>query len=201
MRKGAIALVAALALCVGVAEGVLIDFESDPVGGKPNGWTSADSSIAHFSGQAASLEVGDYAHQSHGHGLVAIGDAGGSLRLDFDVPVRDISLEFGNDDPYYDGPDSRMLLTLFMDAAQVGQTSVLCNMDDIMNQTISIFGVCFNGAVVVYTDANLAPSILWEVVDNISFTECPDQDVPEPTTLVMLALAGAGLALRKRMLG
>ena len=200
MRKGAIALVAALALCVGAAEAVLIDFESDTTGSKPNGWTSVDSAICHFTDSiGADLEVDDY-YEVIGRGLANFHDDAGALIMDFDVLVKDISLGFGNDHPGVAQSGDVALLTLYLGGGQVGQTAVAMNINDIMDQTIGIAGICFEQAVLVYANSNYVPINLIEAVDNIGFTVC-DTDIPEPATLVMLALAGAGLAARKRLVG
>jgi len=59
-------------------------------------------------------------------------------------------------------------------------------------------------------DTNIFMDSYWGNQDNAVFARnvaqgianCGGgQDIPEPTTLVMLALAGAGLALRKRVIG
>jgi len=195
-----LACLGVFALLGGVAQADFIDFESDPIGPKPQGWASADSAICHFSSQTANLRLDNWTPQSDGKGLASFGSAG--MLMEFDVDVIDISLEFGNDDPGIAGPGSLVWLTLFLDAAQVAQTTVVMNLDDIMNQTISIFDICFDEAVVLYTDPNGTPSTLAELVDNISFTECDgDQDVPEPATLLLIGAGIAGLGIRRRLLG
>jgi len=58
-------------------------------------------------------------------------------------------------------------------------------------------------------DVSIFHDGFWGREDNAVFARntaewianCPGQDIPEPTTLVMLALAGAGLVLRKRLVG
>jgi len=54
--------------------------------------------------------------------------------------------------------------------------------------------------VLTQTPGNFSGSEFW-VYDDLNCRPGDGGDVPEPTTLVMLALAGAGLALRKRLLG
>jgi len=198
MRRAGIALAAALALCVGVAQADLIDFESDTTGAKPNGWTSVDSAICHFTDSSgADLQVGDWP-EVIGRGLATFWDDPSALIMDFDALVKDISMGFGNDHPGVAQPGDVALLTIYLGAAQVGQTAVVMNINDIMDQTIGIAGISFDQAVLVYANPSYVPINLIEAVDNISFTV---SDIPEPTTLVMLALASAGLALRKRVLG
>lgn len=196
-----LACLGVFALLGGVAQADLIDFTSDPAGAKPNGWTSDDSAIAHFTDSiGAGLQVGDFAHQSFGNGLAVFGDDASVLIIDFDVLVKDITLWFGNDHPGVAEPGDVALLTLFSGGGQVGQTAVAMNINDDMDQSISIFDICFDQAQFVYADAQFNPIGLIESVDDISFTQC-DGDIPEPATMVMLALAGAGLAVRKRLFG
>ena len=194
-RRIMFALVVCAALA-GVAQpAVVIDFESDTVGAKPNSWMSADSALVSFSdSMGANLSVYDYQQQSHGQGLAVNSDDPSYLIMDFAVPVSFLSLEFGNDDPGYSSPGDLAILTAFLGGGQVGQTSVVMNRDDIMNQSISMSGLTFDRATFFY---DVTGSGLIEIVDNIQFE--PGGMIPAPGAIVLGSL-GAGLVgwLRRR---
>ena len=181
----------------GVAQAVVvIDFESDTTGGKPNGWMSADSGLVSFSdSMGADLTVSDYGTQSHGQALGVFPDDPSYLIMDFAAPVSFLSLEFGNDDPGWSAPGDLAVLTAFLNGGQVGQTSVVMNRDDIMNQSISISGMTLDRATFFY-DVTAASGLI-EIVDNIQFE--PGGVIPAPGALVLGSL-GAGLIgwLRRR---
>ena len=179
---------------VGVAHADFIDFESDPLGSVPNGWTSVDSALVHFTdSNGADNLLADYGHQSFGQALGTLDDWDDSwLIMDFDVPVLELSLWFGNDDPVFSNPGDMAVLTAFSGAVQVGQTTVVMNRNDDMDQTIGISGVTFDSATFYYAvDPNVG---LIEIVDNINFTP-----IPEPTTMLMLGGLSAGLAGARKL--
>jgi hypothetical protein len=170
----------------------LITFDLDPVGNKPNGFTSAQSSLVTFTDTVGNdLEVADFTPQSIGNGLEVgtDGDAS-SLEMNFATLVSSLSLDFGNDDPSFTSPGDLGVLKTYVGATLVGQTSVVLNRNDLSDQTISIAGVPFNRATFAYTNPSGSPTTmgaftgLIEIVDNIRFTP-----VPEPTSLVLLATA------------
>jgi hypothetical protein len=173
-----------------VAEAILINFESDTPGWKPNGFTSVDSPLVHFSDSSGSdLQVGDF-YEAHGRGLGVWWDDPSFLIMDFDVPMTSISLDFGNDDPRWVKPGDQAILTLFMGALQVGQPTVVMNRDDMMNQSISFSGTAFDQATFFY-DITTPPAGLIEVVDDIQLTP-----VPEPGGVIIWSLlAGLGMTV------
>ena len=178
----------------GSAQAILIDFESDTVGGKANGWTSVDSPLVHFTdSNGAGLLLANFGAQSFGQALATADDFDDSwLIMDFDVPVLELSLWFGNDDPAFSSAGDEAVLTAFLGAVQVGQTSVVMNRDDLMNQSIGISGVTFDSATFYY---DVVPQQgLVEIVDDIDFTL-----IPEPTTMLMLGGLGAGLAGARKL--
>jgi len=196
-----LACLGVFALLGGVTQADLIGFDFDASGDKPNGWTSTDSAICHFTDSIGSgLDLQNWGNQSHGQGLAVFGDDASVLIIDFDVLVKDISLDFGNDDTPWASPGDVALLTLFSGGGQVGQTSVLLNLNDLMDQSISIFGISFDQAQFVYADATFNPIGLIEIVDDISFTR-GDGDIPEPATLLLIGAGIAGLGIRRRLLG
>jgi len=145
-----------------------IDFEQDTTGPKPNGFTSADSSLVHFTDSiGADLEVGDYSPATNGNGLAVYGDDPSALIIDLDRPADFIRLAFGNDDPGWSSPGDLAVLTVFLGPTQVGQTTVVMNRNDVMDQTISFHGGPFNRATFVYADPALSPIGLIEDVDDI----------------------------------
>jgi hypothetical protein len=149
-----------------------ITFENDPPGLKPNGWQSADSDVTFFTdSQGADLEVSDWWHQSHGQALGVFHDDPSYLIMDFGVPMRSISLAFGNDDPGWSNPGDEAVLTVFDGASQVGQEKVVMNRNDDMDQTISYSGACFDKATFFYDVTAWAPGLI-EIVDDIVLEEC-----------------------------
>jgi hypothetical protein len=179
---------------VGSARAILIDFDSDSQGSKPNGWTSDDSALLHFyDSNGADLWLFDYSPQSFGPALATENDYDDSwLIMEFDVPVLELSLWFGNDDPGYSAAGDMAVLTAFLGGSQVGQASIEMNRNDIMDQTIGLSGIVFDSATFYY-DVN--PSLgLIEVVDNIDF-----EPIPEPATVLMVGCLSAGLAGARKL--
>ncbi|MHC4536563.1 MAG: hypothetical protein ACYS6K_21645 [Planctomycetota bacterium] len=194
-------IICVLFICFGLAGSaqaiITIDFENDPTGSKPNGWISADSPLVSFTDSlGADLEIGNYGVQSHGNALAVFWDDPGHLIMDFSVMATSLELEFGNDDPAFSNPGDMAILTAFLGATQVGQTSVVMNGDDIMNQSISISGVTFDQATFFFDVSRTPPDPpgMIEVVDNIKFNV-----IPAPGA-ILLGSIGAGLVgwLRRR---
>ena len=149
----------------------MIGFENDPAGAKPNGWKSADSSIVSFSDSlGANLDVNNYGSQSKGQALAVNGDDQGYLQMRFSVPMCQLRLWFGNDDPGFSNPgDKARLVARDSGGAIVGQRAVVLNRDDRMNQKISFTGGPFVSADFWYA---VTTSGLIEIVDNITATPC-----------------------------
>jgi hypothetical protein len=194
--------VAACILSVGIiwlsqvsAKADTITFENDPLAILPNGSHSVESTLVTFSasgggGLIIRPEVGSMEFLGT-RGLAVEGSPFVHLIMNFEVPVNSLSLWFGNDDPSSTAPGDTAILRVFMDGSLVGETTVLLNRNDFIDQQISFSGVLFNSA-----DFHFSQELfLTETVDNIQFTP-----VPEPTSVVLLGIGivGIGAAIRRR---
>ena len=171
-RRSQILLACGLtALLASAAQAVVIDFESDAPGSVANGFASAGSPFVQFSDSMGSdLEIGDFGSQGDGQSLAVLSDDASELVIDLNYIATSISLDFGNDDPGYSNPGDTAVLTVFLAGVQVGQSVVVLNRDDIMNQTISVSGVKFDRATFIF---NVTTSGLIEIVDNIDISLSP----------------------------
>jgi hypothetical protein len=178
----------------GFANAAVIDFEAGPYGGQPNGFSAAGVPGVTFTDtQGDDLEVQNFGNQSDGYALGVNGDDTSALRIDFGSAIDYLSIDFGNDDPGYASAGDLALLTVFYGGVQVGQTTTVFNLDDMMNQSVVMSGVDFDSATFVYADSTLNPINLIEIVDNVTFDQVAA--VPEPKAFGLLALGLGFLAL------
>jgi hypothetical protein len=175
-----------------VAAQAVINFESDTVGAKPNGWASADDAgVLFFDTVGAQLQVGGFGIQGLGSkslGVFSDGD-GSKLKLNFTATMASLSLWFGNDDVNFTVAGDKAWLQLYNGATLVTTTSVILNRNDVMDQSIAAAGT-FDNALFWYGNALGAPYTgpttgLIEIVDNIEYTMAV---VPEPSTYLAGAL-------------
>ncbi len=174
------------------ANAVMIDFESIPNPGTSS-FTIGDVTFTDSMPAGDALQVADFGHQSDGRALAVFGDDASRLQLTFAGVYNFLSFDFGNDDPSYGGPLNKMHLDLYLNGVLTGAFAMIANWDDIMNQTLTGTGL-FNYAEIYY-DTDLI-----EVVDNIEYRLDGAVTVPEPSSLMLLAmaLAGIGFAARRR---
>jgi hypothetical protein len=180
--RGCIALAAVLASVVGGSAGAsprvptdFISFSNDPAGAKPNDWMSSDSSIVSFSDSlGADLDLEDFGNQSHGLALQVLSDDQGYLIMRFTVPVCQLRLAFGNDDPGYSNDGDKARLRVFDGAgAVVAMKSVVMNRNDLMDQRIGL-AAPVGSAGFLSADFFFAVTTggLIEIVDNVNVTPC-----------------------------
>jgi hypothetical protein len=171
-----------------------VDFTQDAPGGHPNGFKSADSDQAAFTDSAGTdLSVDDYGDQSHGRALGACCDDASELVIDFTVPMRSVSLAFGNDDPGYSSAGDRAALRVFDNGSQVGIATQDMNRNDLMDQTVSYTGPpCFTQAKFRYEGAGGVPINLYEIVDDIVFEPCEEVTGGPITFPTLVEVCGDG---------
>lgn len=177
------------------ANAALIDFTSESIGYKANGYTV--SGVQLFDTMGSELDVYDYGHQSHGNALAVNSDDQSQLKMIFSNVYSFLSLDFGNDDAGYSNAGDLAMLSLFLDGVNVGSTTVVLNRDDYMNQSISLSGINFNSAIFAYVDATFNPINLIEVVDNISFDGI-QSNVPESSSFILMMMGLLGVFLTRR---
>lgn len=178
---------------------IVIDFEAGPFGTQPNGFSATGFPGVTFSDTlGADLQVGFSGFQECGltNCLAVFADDTSGLRIDFAAPANYLSLDFGNDNPGFVFTGDLGLLTVFLAGTQVGQASTLLNIDDIMNQSVSISGVTFDSATFFYTDPSYNPRNLIEAVDNITYDNVAQ--VPEPASIALTAIGLMGLGFARR---
>ena len=208
MRRAMACLVALVATAAANAAPIVVDFNSDASGSRPNGFVSNSSPFVSFSDTVGSgLQVSNFGSQSNNSQALAVFDDfdGGILQMNFTQFFNTLSLAFGNDDPGFSNAGDLAVLTLFNGATQVGQVTVVMNRNDIMDQTISYHGNAFTRATFAYTNAAGVPFTgggatntgLIEIVDNIAF-----DTTPEPVSMIVFGglVVGGGLVARKRLM-
>lgn len=189
-------ITAALALSTVSAHAGFIDFETDTLGAKANGFASASNAGVHFTDTIGTgLEV--HTHQALGsRNLVAFGDDASRIRINFDSAMNSLSLLFGNDDSCCSAAGDRAWLELFTGATSVGLFSVTMNRNDLTDQSIAGTAASFDSAVFWYGNATGTPINLIEAIDNLSFTNAAA--LPEPASLALLGIGLAGLGTMRR---
>ena len=168
---------------------ILVDFESDPVlVNVPNRFTSSDSSQIHFSDTIGAnlivLEV------DGSNALATFFDDDSGLLIEFDFIASALSMDFGNTSLASFGDTA--VLTVFMGEFEVGSpVSVLLNLTDSIDQTISFDGALFDSATLKYDVA----AGLTEVVDNLHVTPIPE---PHAALVFGMGMLLVGAVCRRR---
>ena len=151
----------------GSVQSPLIQFERDAEGVKTNPFTSADSSIVHFTDSIGDgLNVFNGEPGFDGHGLFVLPDDEGRLVIEFDVPIKKIRLAFGNDDNGVADPGDVAILTAWRGATMVDSATVEMNVNDLPDQVIGVSGTTFRRVELVYSRGD-TPLTLTEGVDDI----------------------------------
>lgn len=191
-------LLALVAIAPNAAFAVIIDFEADVAGAIANGASAVGHPDVTFTDTSGSdLQIFDGGVQTDGQSLIVLGDDASRLLIDFAVDVGTLSIDFGNDDACCAAVGDLAWLEVYLGGGLVGTTSLAMNLNDIMDQTVSIGGLVFDQAIFWYGDAAGNAINLIEAVDNINYEAAA---VPEPGTLALLGLGIAFMGIaRKRV--
>ncbi|MGA4645220.1 hypothetical protein [Limisphaera sp. 4302-co] len=179
--RGKWMITAGLVLATLPSMAALIDFEADPLGSKPNGWSPLGHPNVTFSDTSgAGLDVSNFGAQGLGTRSLAVHDDrdGSKLQIDFSVPVDALTLWFGNDDPGWAGPTDLAWLEIWSGATLLATVTSSLNLNDVMDQSIGWSGACFDRAYFWYGDSSGNPYTaglymgLVEIVDMIEYRPC-----------------------------
>lgn len=176
------ALALALLLSAGPAGAatIVIDFEEEAVGTRTGSFISVEHpgvTLSEISGSFGQLIVLDF---YLGTRALVVGEEGGTLILDFAMPVTAVSMDFGGD-WIEDGSPAR--LRGYAGGVLVSMAELDANHNGLIDQTITLVpSVAIDR--VTFGMSQLGPDDkLSALVDNISLT------VPEPSVAALLLLA------------
>jgi len=203
-----IPIVLAIGAAGASAAPILVTFDNDTLGMRhPDGFTSSDSALIHFSDTVPDPALGqelfvvtDPIKTAGSNALAVFRDGDDSaLLIEFDFLATALSMDLGNDNPAFSQARDAAVLTAFLNGAWVGEVSLALNRDSVMNQRIFleqtdlVVGETFNSATLKF-DVNPALG-LTEFVDNVTVTP-----IPEPQAAIVFGVGAllVGAACRRR---
>ncbi len=189
MKKTAQALVAALLTACGVlAHAAVVTFTGATPGLKPSPYVDG----VEFGDSATPYVRIDNFSENHGDtALAAPTDDQSYLVMVFPTVSNFLTIDFGNDDAALTHPGDLAVLAVFLNGIYVGESSVVLNRNDLVDQTVVFSSQLFDSAIFVFTDSNENPIALAELIDNITY-------LPEPATLAVFGAGLLGMALMRR---